>query len=345
MLNDSRRAKSSGGLIRQALTLVLATGVACAPVRSASTPRGSHSRSLHAESLRSQFEAFARPHESVRTQGTLVSTPAEPESAPTPPDVPPFSYDLYCDAQGHLIDKNDVALGLMERPEHLRRVYAGAERGEGRAKQLVRDLESVFRRFGAWVAQETTDPGCWPLPELQKRCLPRLAVINELFGSAPELQRLRAVAAQEYEVQARERGARNELIHATLDFLLAAGMFKGMVNKPTGAMFRPATEGVVNEGANGAGDVLKTTAHGAERIAGSGATRGGVLSAEQIFAVRTSGRVMVQADGATVRIHQNELGRFNVVVEGERGIITTFENLSQKSLDRLAKNYGWKERP
>lgn len=54
---------------------------------------------------------------------------------------------------------------------------------------------------------------------------------------------------------------------------------------------------------------------------------------------------MVQADGATVRIHQNELGRFNVVVEGERGIITTFENLSQKSLDRLAKNYGWKERP
>ena len=59
-------------------------------------------------------------------------------------------------------------------------------------------------------------------------------------------------------------------------------------------------------------------------------------------AVRQGGRVMTQADGATVRILQNEAGRFNVVVEGERGIITTFENLSQKSLDRLARNYGWK---
>ena len=86
---------------------------------------------------------------------------------------------------------------------------------------------------------------------------------------------------------------------------------------------------------------VRTTAHGAERIAGQGATRGGVLSEAGIDAVRQGGRVMTQADGATVRILQNEAGRFNVVVEGERGIITTFENLSQKSLDRLGKNYGW----
>ncbi len=52
--------------------------------------------------------------------------------------------------------------------------------------------------------------------------------------------------------------------------------------------------------------------------------------------------MMTQADGATVRILQTGAGRFNVVVEGERGIITTFENLSQKSLDRLGRNYGWK---
>ena len=50
---------------------------------------------------------------------------------------------------------------------------------------------------------------------------------------------------------------------------------------------------------------------------------------------------MTQADGAIVRILRNEAGRFNVVVEGDRGIITTFENLSQGSLDRLARNYGW----
>jgi hypothetical protein len=51
---------------------------------------------------------------------------------------------------------------------------------------------------------------------------------------------------------------------------------------------------------------------------------------------------MIQADGAIVKIHEITAGRFNVVVEGEKGIITTFKNLSQKSIDRLAKNYGWK---
>jgi len=85
----------------------------------------------------------------------------------------------------------------------------------------------------------------------------------------------------------------------------------------------------------------RMTAHGAERIAGAGATRGGVLSLEEIAAVREHGRVMTQAGGGTVRIFEQG-GRFNVVVEGERGIITTFRNLSQKSLDGLAKNYGWK---
>ena len=57
---------------------------------------------------------------------------------------------------------------------------------------------------------------------------------------------------------------------------------------------------------------------------------------------RQLGRVMTQADGATVHILEVEPVRFNVVVWGERGLITTFERLSQKSLDRLGKNYGWK---
>ncbi len=87
---------------------------------------------------------------------------------------------------------------------------------------------------------------------------------------------------------------------------------------------------------------LQTTAHGAERIAGAAATRGGVLSEAGVAAVQQGGRAMIQADGAMVRILTNEAGRSSVVVSGERGIITTFENLSQKSLDRLAKNYGWK---
>jgi hypothetical protein len=71
------------------------------------------------------------------------------------------------------------------------------------------------------------------------------------------------------------------------------------------------------------------------------ASRGGVLSLGEIAAVRAAGRLLTQADGAIVRVLR--VGdRFNVVVEGQRGIITTFKNLSHKSLDGLARRYGWK---
>ena len=79
---------------------------------------------------------------------------------------------------------------------------------------------------------------------------------------------------------------------------------------------------------------------------GCGATwatlRGGVLSEAEALAAR-AGRTLKQADGAMVRILKTSPGQFNVVVEGDRGIITTFKNLSQKALDRLSKNYDWKE--
>jgi hypothetical protein len=88
-------------------------------------------------------------------------------------------------------------------------------------------------------------------------------------------------------------------------------------------------------------DIGATTVHGVGRVAGPAATRGGVLSAEQILEVRRSGAVGSQADGAIVRALQNEAGRFNVVIDGDRGLVTTFSNLSQKSFDRLARNYGW----
>jgi hypothetical protein len=86
---------------------------------------------------------------------------------------------------------------------------------------------------------------------------------------------------------------------------------------------------------------LRTTIHGAERIAGGAATRGGVLSQAEVIAAR-AGRALTQADGAAVRVLEVAPGRFNVVVEGDRGIITTFKSLSQQSIDRLSRNYGWK---
>lgn len=93
--------------------------------------------------------------------------------------------------------------------------------------------------------------------------------------------------------------------------------------------------------ANTVDDIGATTVHGAERVAGGGATRGGVLSPEQVVKVRSTGQVFKQTNGATARVLQGADGRFSVVVDGRRGLITTFQNLSQNSLDRLAKNYGW----
>jgi hypothetical protein len=51
-------------------------------------------------------------------------------------------------------------------------------------------------------------------------------------------------------------------------------------------------------------------------------------------------RVGVQRDGARVFI-QEVGGRFNLVVVGERGVVTNMANLSQRSLDRLARKYGY----
>ena len=88
---------------------------------------------------------------------------------------------------------------------------------------------------------------------------------------------------------------------------------------------------------------LGQTQHGATRVAGLNATRGGVLGRGQVFMTRMFGQRLVQADGAVIRVYKLTSGRFNVVVSGNRGVITTFSRISEKSLNRLAKNYGWKK--
>lgn len=65
-----------------------------------------------------------------------------------------------------------------------------------------------------------------------------------------------------------------------------------------------------------------------------------MLAEDEILLVRDAGQLLTQADGAAVRVLQNEAGRFNVVVDGERGLTTSFSNLSQKSLERLGTRYG-----
>lgn len=79
---------------------------------------------------------------------------------------------------------------------------------------------------------------------------------------------------------------------------------------------------------------VQATIHGAERLAERG------FSAAEVALTKT-GRVLSQGDGA--RVYIKAVGdRFNVIVEGERGVVTALKNISQKSLDRLSRNYGWK---
>lgn len=81
---------------------------------------------------------------------------------------------------------------------------------------------------------------------------------------------------------------------------------------------------------------VAATAHGAGRMAD--ASRLGAEAVRDVIANAT--RSGVQRDGAKVFV-QEVGGRFNVVVQGERGVITNLKNISEKSLNRLSKNYGW----
>lgn len=92
----------------------------------------------------------------------------------------------------------------------------------------------------------------------------------------------------------------------------------------------------VPPGAGGPGRGLRATAHGAMRMAQSGrlsetATRAAIDGATRIGVQRDGARVFIQEVG----------GRFNLVVVGERGVVTNMANLSQRSLDRLARRYGY----
>ena len=86
--------------------------------------------------------------------------------------------------------------------------------------------------------------------------------------------------------------------------------------------------------AEGAEEGLAATAHGAEQLAERG------FSGSDI-ALTKSGEVLTQSDGATVYVKEVASGRFNVIVEGQRGVVTALKNIPQGAVSRLAQNYGW----
>ena len=82
--------------------------------------------------------------------------------------------------------------------------------------------------------------------------------------------------------------------------------------------------------------VEKATKHGMERLRERG------FSQNDILYTKTTSNIKIQNDGAKVYIKKTDAGKFNIVVEGERGIITALKNIDEKSLERLTKNYNWR---
>lgn len=80
----------------------------------------------------------------------------------------------------------------------------------------------------------------------------------------------------------------------------------------------------------------KTTKHGSERLKERG------FSETDISNTKHTTNVKTQSDGARVYIKEVSPGKYNVIIEGDNGIITALKNISKKSLDRLTKNYDWR---
>ncbi|MBZ2187139.1 MAG: hypothetical protein K7J46_20740, partial [Bryobacter sp.] len=76
------------------------------------------------------------------------------------------------------------------------------------------------------------------------------------------------------------------------------------------------------------------TQHGEERISGRN------MSPAEIAEAKT-GQAYTQSDGATAYVKKLASGRYNVVVEGEGGIITVMKNKTAGEIRRLGQNYGW----
>jgi RHS repeat-associated protein len=112
-----------------------------------------------------------------------------------------------------------------------------------------------------------------------------------------------------------------------------ASVAHGLEGAVVGAM---DASGAGEEEAVGAAaeDGIGATAHGAEKLAERDFTGADI-------SLTKSGETLTQADGATVYLKEVSSGRFNVIVEGQRGVVTALKNITQGAVDRLSAKYGW----
>jgi RHS repeat-associated protein len=108
--------------------------------------------------------------------------------------------------------------------------------------------------------------------------------------------------------------------------------------QPIPYKYVPTIEGQVS---NAKG--VQTTLHGAKRVAGASATRGGILSVEEINTIRSLVKPFIQGDGANVFIQETSPGRYSGFIENQNTgkLITTMKNWSKNSINKMGKNHGW----
>lgn len=85
------------------------------------------------------------------------------------------------------------------------------------------------------------------------------------------------------------------------------------------------------------------TAHGRERLAGPNAGRERVLSNNEAKDTKYSHRSkqFKQNNGVNVYLEKQPNGKYNGVVEGKRGLITTMKDWSARELANMGKNQQW----
>ncbi|HKO42108.1 MAG TPA: RHS repeat-associated core domain-containing protein [Pyrinomonadaceae bacterium] len=106
--------------------------------------------------------------------------------------------------------------------------------------------------------------------------------------------------------------------------LAIGGVFNGLRGLLSGLFSQSGTRQAISQ----------ATKHGAERLAERGFTSADIT-------LTKSGSQFLQKDGARVFLKEVSSGRFNVIVEGQRGVVTALKDVSERKIAKLARNYGW----
>jgi hypothetical protein len=139
-----------------------------------------------------------------------------------------------------------------------------------------------------------------------------------------------------YDASVRCADARNVVQGEAVDCLATAGSRKAVRRRiaeiSPGLGFVVAAIGVQAAGKAGSAGA-RATGYGSERLALAGFT-------DDLVAQTRAGLATRQSDCTNVFVREVTPGRFDFIVEGERGVVTAHRGWSQKSVDRIAKNYG-----